>query len=857
MSNTNPTINLNTLDNIESNYRQFIGNNNSNEESKGIPMLGPDGKIAAEYLPVYAKANVSSVNNISPNEEGNVSLTISNLPGAVSSVNSITPYTNGNISLDAADVGALPAQDPVFYSNITLNNSEGNELNAIGNTNIAFKPTSVSDPVAASFDYDYNSDKLTINSNGSLYISSEDYTKISSENSLDIRGDNVSIDGNTAINGLIVSLQGDESINLSSNNISIGNDDTKQINLSTSGDITTNSDLVNVCSTLNANRFQNKPWNPYNVPDQLPMPNITEVKGWYIAGYVTIGETTRYYLSDKQQYIKTTDEGKELIDGENASSMKTTIIYNNNKNKVVVDSLKDLSTKISSLSTDLKLAITVYDIRPNGQVSHLINKFYISNVNPEGINSGPFSKCPYIDIVKLNNTITDSPNIQAYGLADYESTDPKKTINLTDEEIEKWFVNDPFRFGIFISALYDITKETLTITNDYLEAGICNLTFSSFANGYSNSIPGWCSTALGRNNKVFGQYASALGRAHTVLGYTAIASGNKNIVESENSIVHGYDNKVYNGLTHAVFGRFNTINSASSSLQSGSLIAGSNNTYGQSSGANAKPSFMFGYGLSNYGAEGNQQIIIGRYNAPGTNFNTKQDAINANIDYDKLFIIGSGSLVGGTAKGFDGKAAIKGRNVFTVDPEGNTFALGNIKSDKKVICNTLETTKLASSSYLSITSSYLSIGGTNTLYISGTSTDDLKSYALGFGNNSYGNNCFVIGCNNNIGSETESHTASITLGNSLITSNRNQCVIGTLNANLDSDVSFAVGIGKTGSGAGANIKKTGLQVYDNGDLELPMENSTIYLNQAGNRYRIWLDTSDTNNILLKATLANN
>lgn len=59
---------------------------------------------------------VGSVNDIAPDVNGNVQLSPSDI-GAVGSVNNITPDANGNVTLDAGDVGALPG-DTAYVSSV-------------------------------------------------------------------------------------------------------------------------------------------------------------------------------------------------------------------------------------------------------------------------------------------------------------------------------------------------------------------------------------------------------------------------------------------------------------------------------------------------------------------------------------------------------------------------------------------------------------------------------------------------------------------------------------------------------------------------------------------------------------------
>ena len=91
------------------------------EKAKYLPLTG----IAtnASNLGGYPSTNyVRSINNISPDENGNVKVTTSevDLTGIVKSVNNVQPDSNGNINIEAGKVKTVEGIEPDENGNIQL-----------------------------------------------------------------------------------------------------------------------------------------------------------------------------------------------------------------------------------------------------------------------------------------------------------------------------------------------------------------------------------------------------------------------------------------------------------------------------------------------------------------------------------------------------------------------------------------------------------------------------------------------------------------------------------------------------------------------------------------------------------------
>ena len=91
------------------------------EKAKYLPLTGTADN--ASNLGGYPSTNyVRSINNISPDENGNVKVTTSevDLSGIVKSVNNVQPDSNGNVTIDAGKVKTVEGIEPDEKGNIQL-----------------------------------------------------------------------------------------------------------------------------------------------------------------------------------------------------------------------------------------------------------------------------------------------------------------------------------------------------------------------------------------------------------------------------------------------------------------------------------------------------------------------------------------------------------------------------------------------------------------------------------------------------------------------------------------------------------------------------------------------------------------
>ena len=566
----------------------------------------------------------------------------------------------------------------------------------------------------------------------------------------------------------------------------------------TSSNITTNAETlelkansaVEATTTLNVNRFQNEAWNPYGLADTSALPNITEVKGWYIAAYEVKkngdGENVLYYyLSDKQQYPfnKSTNLTKEII-------------YND-KNKVIA-SLEALQDKLTPTK---KPSVTFYDQRKNKQ-SHFINELVINDVYYD-------TTYPYITLSLTASA--SSNNIANYKLDadDFEDS---------EEDFKKAIVNDPFRFGIYVSGICNLSDKVVTVDTSSSNLGPCNLTFNSFANGYRNTTGGWCSTALGRNHTILGQYATASGRNSTVLGYASFAGGNQCKAEGETSFVYGMRNKS-SGISNTVFGRDNTIDNSNGVL-GGHFICGYSNKILEVK-SNCHECALIGHGLTTAtaaaGVNDGWQFIIGKYNEP---------------DASKIFSVACGT----------GNAPL---NVFTIDKNNyGAFFYGAVTVNGRIQSPTIYQNAAGS----------ISISGSAPTDLNNklNTNSDYKNVYLGWNNVSTGYNSFTIGTDNRGFTQTKTFILGAKNDTDGLDAQfkdiRDFVVLGS---NMDAaaikkDPACIIAAGNSGN----NTKRTAGIFYKDGSLELipasPDSSSYIILKSSkGIRYRIEVSNSGT------------
>ena len=91
------------------------------EKAKYLPLTGTADN--ASNLGGYPSTNyVRSINNISPDENGNVKVTTSevDLSGIVKSVNNVQPDSNGNVIIEAGKVKTVEGIEPDEKGNIQL-----------------------------------------------------------------------------------------------------------------------------------------------------------------------------------------------------------------------------------------------------------------------------------------------------------------------------------------------------------------------------------------------------------------------------------------------------------------------------------------------------------------------------------------------------------------------------------------------------------------------------------------------------------------------------------------------------------------------------------------------------------------
>ena len=562
---------------------------------------------------------------------------------------------------------------------------------------------------------------------------------------------------------------------------------------------------VEATTTLNVNRFQNEAWNPYGLADTSALPNITEVKGWYIAAYEVKGTSLCYYLSDKQQYPfnKSTNLTKEII-------------YND-KNKVIA-SLEALQDKLTSLK---KPSITFYDHREGAQ-SHFINELVIAGVFVDSITY------PYITLNLTASASFDS-------LDDYTL----EADGFTEGNFESDIVNAPFRFGIYVSGSCNLSDKAVTVDTSSSNLGPCNLTFNSFANGYRNTTGGWCSTALGRNHTVLGQYATASGRNSTVLGYASFAGGNQCKAEGETSFVYGMRNKS-SGISNTVFGRDNTIDN-SNGVHGGHFICGCFNKILEMK-SNYHECALIGHGLMTATASigsvnDGWQFIIGKYNNP---------------DASKIFSVACGTQ----------NAPL---NVFTIDKNnygaffyGAVTVRGAMTAGSTVTINNGSLILNSANGRIQSPTIYQNAAGS--ISISGSAPTDLnnklntnsdyKNVYLGWNNVSTGYNSFTIG----IGNKNFKHIKTFILGASNDASGlkgyRDFVVLGSnMNvAAVQKDPACIIAAGNSSNNtkgtAGVFYKEGGLELIPASDNE---EGSYIILKSStGIRYKITVKDSEDN-----------
>ena len=534
---------------------------------------------------------------------------------------------------------------------------------------------------------------------------------------------------------------------------------------------------VEVTTTLNVNRFQNEAWNPYGLADTSALPNITEVKGWYIAAYEVKGTSLCYYLSDKQQYPfdKSTNPTKAII-------------YKNDQTKVR-ESLQILQEKLSETT---KPSVTFYDHRENKQ-SHFINELVINGVYYN-------TTYPYI-------TLSLTANASSNNLANYKLVADGFDKN-SEEDFKKAIVNDPFRFGIYVSGICNLSDKVVTVDTSSSNLGPCNLTFNSFANGYRNTTGGWCSTALGRNHTVLGQYATASGRNSTVLGYASFSGGNQCKAEGETSFVYGMRNKS-SGISNTVFGRDNTIDN-SNGIYGGHFICGCSNKILEMK-SNYHECALIGHGLTTATASigsvnDGWQFIIGKYNNP---------------DASKIFSVACGTQ----------NAPL---NVFTIDKNNySAYFYGRIESPT-IYQNAAGSISISGSAPTDLNNKL----NTNSNY---------KNVYLGWNNVSTGYNSFTIGTDNRGFTQTKTFILGAKNDTDGLDAQfkdiRDFVVLGS---NMDAaaikkDPACIIAAGNSGN----NTKRTAGIFYKDGGLELIGSYIILKSSDGTKRYKITVNNSGT------------